>query len=62
MIWLLALQLAVGAAQLPGPEQYAISPEQHYANAKQDFTLLILINVVFVVVLLIALLKSKRHR
>jgi tetratricopeptide (TPR) repeat protein len=37
MIWFLALQLTLGAAQVPGPAQYAVSPEQHYENAKQDF-------------------------
>jgi tetratricopeptide (TPR) repeat protein len=38
MIWLLALQLTVGAAQQAlGPAQYAVGPEQHYENAKQDF-------------------------
>ncbi len=37
MIWLLALQLTVGAAQLLGPAQYAAGPEQHYENAKQYF-------------------------
>jgi tetratricopeptide (TPR) repeat protein len=37
MIWLLGLQLMAGAAQLLGPAQYAVSPEQHYENAKQDF-------------------------
>jgi tetratricopeptide (TPR) repeat protein len=31
MIWLLALQLAVG------PAQVAVGPEQHYENARQDF-------------------------
>lgn len=38
MIWLLALQLTAGAAQLPSPAQYAVSPEQHYEKAKQDFS------------------------
>lgn len=37
MIWLLALQLTTGTWQLLGPAQYAVSPEQHYENAKQDF-------------------------
>jgi tetratricopeptide (TPR) repeat protein len=37
MIWLLVLQLTVGAAQLIGPAQYAVGPEQHYENAKRDF-------------------------
>src|ERR1700676_4780536 len=37
MILLLALQLTIGTAQLPGPGQYAVTPEQHYENAKQDF-------------------------
>ena len=37
MIWLLALKLTVGAAQLLSSAQYAVGPEQHYENAKQDF-------------------------
>jgi len=37
MIWLFAFQLAFGAAQALGPAQYAVSPAQHYENAKQDF-------------------------
>ena len=38
MILLLALQLAVGAAQQSlGPAQYAVGPEQRYEKAKQDF-------------------------
>jgi tetratricopeptide (TPR) repeat protein len=37
MIRHLALTLTVGAAQLLGSAQYAVSPEEHYLNAKQDF-------------------------
>lgn len=37
MIWLFTFQLALGAAQALGPAQYAVSPAQHYENAKQDF-------------------------
>jgi tetratricopeptide (TPR) repeat protein len=38
MIWLFALQLAVGPAQQAlGPAQYAVSPTQHYEKAKEDF-------------------------
>src|SRR5579862_6999221 len=37
MIWLLALQLTIGATQLPGPAQDAVSPVQHSENARQDF-------------------------
>lgn len=38
MIWLLALQLAVGPAQqAPGAAPQVVGSAQHYENAKQDF-------------------------
>ena len=38
MIWLFAMQLAIGTAQqVLGPAPYATDPTQHYEKAKQDF-------------------------